>query len=659
MGAVSKLDANLKIVYQSYVTEEQSRRTGQSSTADDELLFVLVQHTGNLSDLISAGLENGTSFGDNLAGGHVRLKNLIAVAELSNVVRIDSDSEEDEPYIATSVPEVQADQVWTLNRATGVFSGAGETGQGVIIGIIDSGIDINHTDFLSQVAPTKQTRILRIWDQGLDRAGAEREPLRALLSPLATKYGVEWNDTEINAHLNGGTAVRHKDCNGHGTHVASIAAGNGRADGLPREHVGIAPKADLVIVKFLSLEKDNPPSEDQRFIDAVHYIDNVVRTQLGNRPCVINYSAGSDVGPHDGLTSRELFLTNFFRGKRRRVMVLACGNSGNQQRHARITIPPAVHPELLGTIDVPFTLSDTRVNKTDRKRCAAKSNTRSLRVELWYPDVAGVTVQLKLPTEATFAAPSPATVRARGAANIIDQVFDGGKQFSLIHDFDDAVRPKEPAPLSLSEVTIRRSVIMFIVDAAGDLHSTGDYVFRLKGPAGTMIHTWCKAGKRHGFKLAAVLPPGVVVHDDSESISSPAGARHVLSIAAYNDVDGVIASFSSRGGLVDYSGAGNFPSKPELSAPGVHVSAARSDFSLIPELWGFTFPGHTFKSGTSMSAPHVAGAVALMMQKNENLSVAEAHQILTTAGQGVRAAVPQNRFGAGKLDTRGAVINTP
>ncbi len=649
---LGQFDAELQLIYVEYVrAREGQREPGEAvhpALEHGEALFLLVQYTGDLSELESLGLASAADYGPGLVGGTVRLEDLEALAKHPNVVQLEYGSEDD-PLLETSVPEVKADQVWTLNRTTGVFS-AGETGKNVIIGIIDSGIDINHSDFLKKIAH-KETRIKRIWDPGLDPVGAEHSPVLARLAPAtAATYGVEYTEADINTHLGGGATIRHKDCNGHGTHVASIAAGDGRAES-PRRNVGVAPEADLVIVKIFSLEKDSPPSFNQRFLDAVHYIQNVARHDLGDRSFVINYSGGSSTGPHDGLTAREIFLTNHFRGLEGKAFVTSCGNTGNKRRHALIKIPPA------GTVDVPFELWDRRVIKTDLKRCSAKDNTRNLSVDIWYPDINTVKVRLKLPTEAAF---RPEVSRG---SDLVDVPFDGGKKFSLFHQRRSAARPAEPPDLptpAIPAVTVHRSNIALLVKPHGDNHATGDYVLKIIGPPGTELHAWCsRAPSRHGFKLGAALPapPAVEIKDEDNLIGGPAGARHIISVAAYDDVTGTLATFSSRGFLVDYAGVGNFPEKPDLAGPGFRVDAAESDFSLDPILWGMFGPGYTGRSGTSMAAPHVSGATALMLQKKNDIDLKDIIKILRTVGEGARAAAPPKAFGAGKLDVEGAVDN--
>src|ERR1051325_9315608 len=131
------------------------------------------------------------------------------------------------------------------------------TGSGGIVAVIHTGIDYTHPSFMSQFAPTKRTRIRRIWDQGLRPASLAQCPDVALLASANT-YGVEYkNDAapndRIDAALNGGAPLLHKDCIGHGTHVASIAAGGvSFPPGGDARFAGVAPEAGIIAAKLLA-----------------------------------------------------------------------------------------------------------------------------------------------------------------------------------------------------------------------------------------------------------------------------------------------------------------------------------------------------------------------------------------------------------------------
>ena len=114
-------------------------------------------------------------------------------------------------------------------------------GQGALVVVYDSGIDWNHLDFRNPSDPTK-SRILAIWDQTLTPVGSET-------SPAGLGYGVEYTKSQIDDELDGTPTgfLRTMDVNGHGSHVAGTAAGNGGA--LNGKNAGVAPLADIIVVK--------------------------------------------------------------------------------------------------------------------------------------------------------------------------------------------------------------------------------------------------------------------------------------------------------------------------------------------------------------------------------------------------------------------------
>ncbi len=207
-----------------------------------------------------------------------------------------------------------------------IFSNEGE---GVIIGIVDTGIDYKHEDFIDDT--TGESRILYIWDQ-TDTTGAD--------TPIEYNYGSEWTQTQINNEIDGSPAgiVREKDTNGHGTHVAGIAAGDGSAtdgDEPAGKYKGMAPKSELIIVKV-------DLTDDSYIIDGVNYIFSKAAT-LG-KPAVVNLSLGTHLGPHDGTSALDQAMDSSIQvsssESKGRVVVVAAGNEGSDDIHAEADISP-------------------------------------------------------------------------------------------------------------------------------------------------------------------------------------------------------------------------------------------------------------------------------------------------------------------------------
>ncbi|GAB1540658.1 hypothetical protein NUACC21_33270 [Scytonema sp. NUACC21] len=167
------------------------------------------------------------------------------------------------------------------------------TGKGVIIGVIDTGIDPKHPSF--------KGRILRIWDQTLSGPGVAEG-----------KYGAE---------LTGSLLTVSQDTNGHGTHVAGICAGDDATYG------GVAPEAELVIVKS--------DLDEGHVADGVRYIFRVAQ-EMGC-PAVINLSLGGHYDAHDGSDSLSKIIDSETGSGR--IVCCAAGNEGNDNIHGQATIP--------------------------------------------------------------------------------------------------------------------------------------------------------------------------------------------------------------------------------------------------------------------------------------------------------------------------------
>jgi subtilisin family serine protease len=177
------------------------------------------------------------------------------------------------------------------------------TGRGVIVGISDSGIDIHHPAF--RQGP--ETRILNIWDQTITAGPVSAEG-----------YGRELAQSDIQRLLeHPREEMPHRDTTGHGTFVASIAAGKRNVE---YSGYGVATDARLAIVKLATPSAPEPPvpamdsldrpgwvmDEWERTMvetgtlqgDALRHIECVARES--GFPFVVNISLASDLGPRDG-----------------------------------------------------------------------------------------------------------------------------------------------------------------------------------------------------------------------------------------------------------------------------------------------------------------------------------------------------------------------
>ena len=187
----------------------------------------------------------------------------------------------------------------------------GLTGRGVLVGIVDSGIDLTNSDFRNEDGTT---RVAALWDQ------ADRE------------YTSEEINEFLNAEGTGQPAAQpplSADNSGHGTAVAGIAAGNGRgSEG--RRYRGAAPESELVIVKM----KSPQPGGFPRTTELMTGVDYVIRKALELRkPIAVNISFGNTYGPHDGTSLVESFL-NDISDTWKNVICIGSGNEGTAAGHA-------------------------------------------------------------------------------------------------------------------------------------------------------------------------------------------------------------------------------------------------------------------------------------------------------------------------------------
>ncbi|MFN3874539.1 MAG: S8 family peptidase [Flavobacteriales bacterium] len=178
-------------------------------------------------------------------------------------------------------------------------------GTGVIMGFIDDGLGIDHPDFQ---LPDGTTRVLHYWDQGLSGPGA----------PAPFFYGRAWSKAQIDA----GQLESSYDGAVHGSTVASSGAGDGSANG---RHKGVAPGADLVVVRYST---EGGGDFRARVADAVKYVFD--RADEAGKPAVVNASLGTYSGSHDGKDAAALLIDSLIGARRGRFLVCAAGNSGAQ-----------------------------------------------------------------------------------------------------------------------------------------------------------------------------------------------------------------------------------------------------------------------------------------------------------------------------------------
>lgn len=204
-------------------------------------------------------------------------------------------------------------------------------GKGVLIGILDSGIDYSHPDFINEDGTT---RIVALWDQTI--AGSP---------PKGFNIGTLYTKEEINEALKipmpqRMNIVPSTDLSGHGTHIAGIAAGNGRASrGLNR---GIASKSDLIIVK-LGVSIGNSFPSTVQLMQGIEFVTNIAM-ELG-MPIAVNISNGNNYGSHTGAALLETYIDDTVSRWKSNIMI-GTGNEGTSGNHAQGVLTMGVNTNI-------------------------------------------------------------------------------------------------------------------------------------------------------------------------------------------------------------------------------------------------------------------------------------------------------------------------
>jgi hypothetical protein len=500
----------------------------------------------------------------------------------------------------------------------------GLAGQGVIVGIYDSGLDLEHADFRT---PSGATRVLFAWDQTVDGAGP------GAVADHHFDYGFECSA----AIIDGGTCPM-VDRIGHGSHVAGTAAGNGAATGRGQpayRFAGGAAAADLIVVKggdeFFSAD---------RLVDGVAYI--FARAEALGRPAVVNVSLSSQQGPHDGTTLLERAL-DALSGPGR-VIVSGAGNAGDHRNTVPVVDNGPFHAQ--GQAGGP----GHGLRIPSYQPIPGPENDAAL-LELWYDGADSVTITVRGPGGVAVSAATGDTafVETGGGTVLIANAYGGpsplngdhGAHIALV-DVDETSPPA--AGLWTIQVTPNRT------PAGGDYH-----LWLL----GTTFHAEAVIGLEGGTTNRFLV--GV-----------PASAGRVLAVGAHvtrHEWTGVeeIQTFpfrEQRGDIAYFSSPGprrDGVQKPDLTAPGKIVMSALSRDATLwdPFPWLVEADSvHVGLLGTSVASPQAAAAVAILLQIEPTLTPEEARTLLRTgaaADRFVPASLPDPVWGAGKLDAAEAV----
>ena len=371
-------------------------------------------------------------------------------------------------------------------------AGVTQRGTGVIVGIIDTGIDLSHPSFRKA---TGRTRVVSYWEQSPRSQGK---------TPQFRRSGGEWVAPEIDPILRKGTIpAGWVDPMRHGTAVAGVAAGNGQGDP-PGRYLGIAPDAELVVVALDALS-DSFASTDN-VVEAAGYIFEYAEKR-GKR-AVVNLSHGIQIGPHQPDGELERILTGMLAEDERRILVVSAGNTGDADAHARIAAGSPPFQEL--AIEVPPNVGATIV------------------VDLWHQ--ADDLLELEIIPPDQGGVPTPML----GGLKRVERGRAG-------EDMYEVGRTPNARGVRAGQLQVK----LFAPGFVGNI-AAGTWIFRLhvngtKG--GGVVDAWLD--RPLGPFAARFAPPHL---DPDHTVTSPAGADQALAVGSYSISPlGTVSPSSARG----------------------------------------------------------------------------------------------------------------
>ena len=463
-------------------------------------------------------------------------------------------------YTYSAVPKLYSLLDVTSMDAAGITP-AGELpvlnnqGAGVIVGFVDTGI--NYTDSLFRNADGS-TRIIGIWDQtnNSDNSNNIENETAKPFSAFSALYGTQYTAEEINLALNSdnpASIVPTRDENGHGTFLASIAAGNRDERA---EFSGAAPQASIAMVKlkpakqylrdFYLIQDGAEAYQENDIMMGVSYLYFLARKY--SMPLVVCIPLGTNMGSHMGMSRLGQYLNQVSLSNGSAV-ITAAGNETGARHHFRAVMDA----------DTDEVTAELRVGEREA----------GFSMELWAENMGAYTVGFISPT-GEVAREISVPLRGENTVSFLleqtqitvyTQIADvsSGSQFIFMR-FEN--------PMSgIWRILIRNSL---------DIRET--------------FHIWLPVRGFISDETYFLRP------DPDTIITDPGNARYPITVTAYDHTKNSIYIHASRG----YSLSGRI--KPDLAAPGVNILGASVSGRRLTRM-----------SGTSVSAAHLAGAAAILL----------------------------------------------
>jgi len=546
-------------------------------------------------------------------------------------------------------------------RADVAYKQFRRTGRNVIVGIVDTGVDLTHPDL--QMADG-HTRVAWLLDLSQDPVGLHSELESRYQcgqpgNPSATPCAV-YSAKDIDDLLLAGTRnLLPQDAIGHGTHVASLAAGNGLSNSPPK-YVGIAPEATLVVVN--ASRHNQGDLQDADIILGAKFVFQDAAPLL-QMPAVLNLSLGGDAGSHDGTSTLEVELSKLvgpeFPG---RSIVVAAGNSGS------LYGTKTAYPEPLGIHTSVQVLPDG--NKTRLPIVIDASADSGIQSEFiaWVQSREGDSLSVGVDTA------SEECIAPIGFGGVVEDKNCGDIKVTLYNGITHDANGGSPA----------RPAIALI--AQGSFATPEVLALTFTGSGTAFVWVQSDGGLNQALPTLGALVPAAT---DERTVAIPASAPSLIAVGAalnrsnWTDINGNLQrlqqfgamSMPNPGDVASFSGGG--PNqlddlKPDILAPGGYVVGAMASsadprtvtgaggmFDARPKYdvnYLLVDDWHAISTGTSMASPLVAGAVALLLEADPTLRQDDVRRYLQSGAQKIWSQPhPAAQDGPGTLDVNGAM----
>lgn len=542
--------------------------------------------------------------------------------------------------LSTSIVTTNVDDV---HAGTGLD--ARYDGSGVIVGIVDdTRLDYGHADFTDAAG---KTRVLFLWDKGNTGSG---------VSEVSGSSGLECTKAEIDASTCNATSGGSS--NSHSTHVAGIAAGDDST------FKGMAPGADIINVYNVETDADSGANLSTTIVDDVRYV--FAKASALKQAAVVNLSLGTSIGAHDNTSSMETSLNNLVSGHPGRAITNAAGNETFNPNDSGAATYNGIH----AAVSV-ASATDEAFDFAVRSGANVISNGREVIVDIWLAAGGTCTVELDgFDFAKTAATINMSAVSAGNSGTATD-----GAGTTLSVDFTDSTNANNGKQHAVAKVTFTSAVsaasmqdnfsfdVIFRGNCSGDAwlwpdaNATVSFTKRFDGTDQGFGYTYQTGDSDRTTTIPATASKLIAVGSfmSRQSWTDVNGTTHNQTASSGSDFTSLGATGGTVNEISPFSSLGPTPDgrkKPDITAPGEPIVSSMSANEGVAA--GRKVDAKHFKNeGTSMSAPHVAGIIALMFQKNPCLTSEEVLSVLqgsAATDSFTGTALPDNTWGYGKVD---------